>query len=82
MEDRNPHALKSGDRVKVVGVGHRDYGKRGVIVKLEGVADADHGKARAVIAVDLRVYFCFVAEFKKVLRLTAKGERRNHEPTF
>ncbi len=52
MEDRNPHALKSGDRVKVVGVGHRDYGKRGVIVKLEGVADADHGKARAVIAVD------------------------------
>ena len=47
---RNPMQLRSGDRVKVIGVGHRDYGKSGVIVSLDGITDDQHGKPRALIS--------------------------------
>jgi hypothetical protein len=49
-ENRNPSGFKPGDRVKVTGAGHRDFGKVGVIVALEGVEDDRHGKARAHIS--------------------------------
>ena len=48
--NRNPQGFKPGDRVRVVGQGHRDFGKVGVIVSLEGIEDALHGKARAHIS--------------------------------
>jgi hypothetical protein len=50
MEDRNPKGFKPGDRVRVIGVGHRDHGKTGRVVKLDGVEDDRHGKARAHIS--------------------------------
>lgn len=49
-ENRNPQGFKVGDRVRVIGEGHRDFGKTGTIVQLEGVEDDRHGKARAHIS--------------------------------
>jgi|HubBroStandDraft_6_1064221.scaffolds.fasta_scaffold01157_23 hypothetical protein len=48
--NRNPSGLKPGDRVRVIGEGHRDFGKTGTIVQLEGVDDDTHGKPRAHIS--------------------------------
>jgi hypothetical protein len=48
--NRNPQGFKPGDRVRVTGAGHRDFGKAGVIVLLEGVEDDTHGKPRAHIS--------------------------------
>ena len=50
LENRNPNGFKPGDRVRVVGEGHRDFGKAGVIVTLEGIDDDTHGKPRAHIS--------------------------------
>lgn len=36
--------------MRVVGQGHRDFGKTGVIVSLEGIEDESHGKPRAHIS--------------------------------
>jgi hypothetical protein len=46
---RNPQGFKPGDRVRVIGEVHRDYGKTGVIVSLDGVDDDTHGKPRTHI---------------------------------
>jgi protein involved in polysaccharide export with SLBB domain len=70
LADRNPSRFKPGDRVRVAGNGHRNFGKVGVILSLQGVEDDHHGKPRAVISSGGGFSFPFVDSASELLHVS------------